>query len=240
MKNKTSDKFAILSHVLPPSSSGQAVMLYRILESIPKENYCLISRENYNLKGYVKNASKKLPAKYYTLKTNINDGKYFSYKIGKLIEYSKIFGNITFRAKQIKNILKKENVKILFVCSGDFTDMVSGYLAAKYLRIKLVPYMFDWFIYQWTGIFRTLSKMVEPMVIKRSSAIIVPNEFLEREIYQKYHKKSVIIRNPCLLPNLSALDKKPRIFNSKYVNIVYTGAIYRAHYDAFRNLLEAI
>jgi len=239
MKNHN-NKFGVLSHVLPPASSGQAVMLYRILEGISKENYCLISRENYNTTGYVKDASRKLPAKYYSVKTKSHTGKSFSYKIGKLIEYSKIFGDILYRTKQIKNILKKENAKILIVCSGDFTDMVSGYLAAKFLRIKLVPYMFDWFSYQWTGIFRTISKNIEPSIIKKSSAVIVPNEFLQKEIMKRYNKKSIIIRNPCLLPDLTELDKKPRIFNSEYINIVYTGAVYRAHYDAFRNLIEAL
>jgi len=79
MKNHN-NKFGVLSHVLPPASSGQAVMLYRILEGISKENYCLISRENYNTTGYVKDASRKLPAKYYSVKTKSHTGKSFSYK----------------------------------------------------------------------------------------------------------------------------------------------------------------
>ena len=43
----TPPKTAIVSHVLPPSPSGQAVVLYRLLEGMPPDRYCLISRERY-------------------------------------------------------------------------------------------------------------------------------------------------------------------------------------------------
>ena len=38
-------KFALISHILPPSPSGQAVMLYRILSRISENNYYLINTE---------------------------------------------------------------------------------------------------------------------------------------------------------------------------------------------------
>ena len=40
-------KIAIVSHVLPPSSSGQAVMLYRLLRDWDPDRYCLISTRDY-------------------------------------------------------------------------------------------------------------------------------------------------------------------------------------------------
>ncbi len=42
------------------------------------------------------------------------------------------------------------------------------------------------------------------------------------------------------MPSLENLDRAERIFNRDQINIVYAGAIYHAHYDAFRNLIAAI
>lgn len=230
-------KFAVLSHTLPPSVSGQAIMLYRFLEPLSKKSYCLISRENYNVPDQLENASKKLSGNYYHLKIIAHTG---DKRRIKLFEYLKISLDIIWRARQINKIIRQEQVKILIICSGDFSDMVSGYLASCWQRIKLVPYMFDWFGYQWTGLFSYFSKFIESLVVRYASDIIVPNEFLQKEYFQQYGKKGTIIRNPCFLPNLRNLDKNPKIFKKKDINIVYTGAIYRAHYDAFYNLINAL
>ena len=41
-------KFAVVSHVLPPSPSGQAVVLYRLLRDLDPHQHCLISTRNYD------------------------------------------------------------------------------------------------------------------------------------------------------------------------------------------------
>ncbi len=53
----------IVSHVLPPSSSGQAVVLYRLLAGIDPERYFLVSREDYGAPGVNGSASEKLPGR---------------------------------------------------------------------------------------------------------------------------------------------------------------------------------
>ena len=40
-------KFAIISHVLPPSWSGQAMILFKLLKDVNPSDYILISREDY-------------------------------------------------------------------------------------------------------------------------------------------------------------------------------------------------
>jgi glycosyltransferase involved in cell wall biosynthesis len=44
-----SQRVAVLSHVLPPSSSGQAVVLYRLLRDWDPTTYCLISTKDYSV-----------------------------------------------------------------------------------------------------------------------------------------------------------------------------------------------
>lgn len=238
--NKIKTKFAVLSHILPPSPSGQAVMLYRLLENISPEKYCLISRQNYESNNQNNNASQKLPAKYFHLKLVSDPQKLLYSKLAFFTEPWKILVDIISRTRQIEKILKTEKCQILIVCSGDFLDMLTAYLACFRSKTKLIPYMFDYFTYQFGGIYRKLSRWVETQVVKTASAVIVPNEYLQKEYSKRYHFQSTVIHNPCELPNLDQLDKKKRIFQPSETNIVFTGAIYQAHYDAFRNLIRAI
>lgn len=66
-------KFAVLSHILPPSSSGQAVVLYRLLRDCDPEKYCLLSSVEYPLTEMDSSLSegnritKRLAARYYHL-----------------------------------------------------------------------------------------------------------------------------------------------------------------------------
>lgn len=233
-------KIALLSHILPPSPSGQAMMLYRLLSGLPADSYCLISRENYEGNKHNDSGSSKLSGRYYHLKP------VFQLPI---LNYSKLFAlNIAFnallgiynRAKQIQKILQKEKCKLLIACTGDLYDLPAACLASKWLKIPFVPYIFDDYAYQWTGFYRSISKRLEPIILKRAKAVIVPNEYMQKEYMQRYGLRSTVIHNPCPLPDLEELDKADRVFNNHEINIVYAGAIYHANYDAFRNLITAI
>ena len=232
--------FALLSHVLPPSPSGQAMILYRLLSGLPAGSYCLISRENYEGDKHNDSISSKLSGRYYHL------NPVFQLPI---LNYSKLFAlNIAFnallgiynRAKQIQKILQKEKCKLLIACTGDLYDLPAACLVSKWLKIPFVPYIFDDYAYQWTGFYRSISKRLEPIILKRAKAVIVPNEYMQKEYIQRYGLRSTVIYNSCPLPDLEELDKADRVFNNHEINIVYTGAIYHANYDAFRNLITAI
>src|SRR5438876_12321258 len=68
MSDKRPLKFALLSHVLPPSPSGQAIVLSRILRGIDPAQYCLISASDYSQQGDAQlSVTQRLPAAYYSL-----------------------------------------------------------------------------------------------------------------------------------------------------------------------------
>ena len=59
-------KFALISPILPPSSSGQAMVIYQLLRHLDPSTYCLISQQDYESnksQGY----TDKLPGKYYKI-----------------------------------------------------------------------------------------------------------------------------------------------------------------------------
>jgi glycosyltransferase involved in cell wall biosynthesis len=68
---------------------------------------------------------------------------------------------------------------------------------------------------------------------------VVPNEFLQHELQGRHSIECRLIRNACEANRTQKRDI-PWPYREGEVNIIYTGAIYHAHYDAFRNLTAAI
>lgn len=219
----------IISNILPPSQSGQAIALYMLLKGVSTDHYCFISPKNYENIEHDFNPTERLRVPYYHLKLEI------SLPFGLDAPWS-----IYNRAKKIAWIAGNEQCGLFIACTGDLYNLPSAHLASKRLKIPLIPYIFDDYAYQWTGLRRSLAKRLEPEIMKQAKTVIVTNEYMQREYQQRYGVKSEVIHNPCPLPDLEELDKADRIFGSDEIAIVYTGAVYHAHYDAFRNLIRAI
>ncbi len=235
MKNK----IAILSHVLPPSSNGQAIMLYRLLEKTPKQDYILILSRKYLGREKEPRSSKKLAGKYYTLEipkeTELTIREYMKKSLYR--RAVSFISTVRTQTKQLKSILISEKCETLVACTGGFFDLFAAYLAVRKLKIRFVIYSFDDYVYQWTGILRVMVRMIAKRAFKRADQLIAPNEFLQKAYFSRYGKKSVIVRNPYIPFRIS---KQKKVFNKKEINIVYTGSVYFAHFDAFRNLIKAI
>jgi glycosyltransferase involved in cell wall biosynthesis len=82
------------------------------------------------------------------------------------------------------------------------------------------------------------AERVAPFVLRGAARVVVPNEFLRDEYRQRYGVEPVVIHNPSDPPEPDIAAPWPA--DPGEIKIVYTGAVYQAHYDAFRNLLEAI
>jgi glycosyltransferase involved in cell wall biosynthesis len=235
-----SRKIALLSHILPPSPSGQAMVLYRLFNSLSPSRYCLISRENYNVTSHEVASSKRLSTAYYHLNPV---SQVPMLRIPKLHIFSTIINvlwTIYNRARQIRRILQEEQCNILIACTGDLYDLPAGYLASKKWKIPFIAYMFDDYAYQWTGFFRSIAKLLEPIVVKGASAVIAPNEYMQEEYRKRYGIDCTVIHNPSPMPDLDDLDGGDEVFRNDETNIVYTGAVYHAHYDAFQNLITCL
>jgi len=143
------------------------------------------------------------------------------------------------RAWQIADIARREGCGLLIGCTGDLYDLPATALAARWAGLPFVPYIFDDYVYQWTGPARRIAARLEPRLLETARAVIVPNEYALEEYAKRCPAPGVIIRNPCTLPELSALDGAERVFGPGEIHIVYTGAVYHAQTDAFRNLIAA-
>jgi glycosyltransferase involved in cell wall biosynthesis len=250
-------KLAVLSHSLPPSPSGQAMVLYRLLKDWNPEDYCLLSRTNQNCTddsnttpadGASRHLS-RLPGRYHYQTPELQPGRSApkesapegtpkeSTTIGRVIDS---FVQFYRRIKLVDRVVKQEKCNALLACSGDLVNLPAGYLVALRHRIPFYAYIFDDYVYQWDHwLPRRFARLVELIIIKRAAGIIVPNEFLAEEYRRRYDVECTVIHNPHEDSGITAAIQQWPAHRDE-IRIVYTGSIYSAHYGAFRNLMAAL
>lgn len=234
-------KIAILSHTLPPVSNGQSIALERLLDTVPKDAYCLISDDAVSgstLKGefFQIPKSPQLPFE-----------KLFRSIIGPI----NIIISIFWWASQLTRILRRTGCRGIVACTGDVHEFPAVWLAARRTKTDVFFHVFDWYQYKYATIggskgrfMRWLACRLERPLLRSATRVLVPNEFLQNEFRERYGIESTIIRNPTSFrPNATrndcSLDRRYKE-SAAPIRIVYTGAVYDAHIDAFRNLFSAI
>jgi glycosyltransferase involved in cell wall biosynthesis len=227
-------KIAFVSHVLPPSWSGQSVMIGRILRNVPAEEYCLISTENYQNKN--DQNVEHLPGKYYTLPKEpmiIRGGKKYW-----IINWVRAF----IRGVNIAKISRKEKCDVIIAASGNLIDIPAGWWASVLTHTSFVPYLFDDYLYQWPDEqTRSIARKMEHRIYGRIKRVFVPNEFLRDEIQNRHNVKATVVRNPCANTPSKDVPRNPVTYDlHDEIRIVYTGAIYHVNFEAFKNLIAAV
>jgi glycosyltransferase involved in cell wall biosynthesis len=145
------------------------------------------------------------------------------------------------RARQIARIIKAEQCQAVLSCSSgdDRLDVPAGLLASRLAHVPFYLYLFDTYAHMWIQPrSRFIGRRLEPVVVKRAAGVITTNDFVHQMLHERYGVDSLVIHNPC---DLSAYETPvPAAAESNEIRIVYTGAVYDAHYEAFRNLIAAI
>lgn len=235
-----SHKVALFSHILPPSPSGQAIVLFRILQGIDPAGYCLLSRNDYTKQDLALNTPHQLQARYFHITSGAGRGgnkKPMKLRYGsRLIRYRNALA-IVYKMHQL---LVDQHCDAIIACSGDLYDIPAAFLASRLARIPFYAYIFDDYVYQWTGHRRQVARIIASIIFRSAEKIIVTNEFLGKEYVKRYQIHPVVIHNPCASEHLERKATASWPAQEGFIKIVYTGAIYHAHFDAFRNLISAL
>ena len=234
-------KFALISLGLPPSQSGQSMVLYHLLKQFDPQKYCLITLKNFHQYKCLGNCSNQLKAKYFFLHPDYQIIRLMT-KTASLVRSALLLEIILkLRIYQFKKILQKEQCKVVIGCTGDLFDPPAAFIAGKELGIPFILYTFDFYSRQWIHpVLRDFSEKKEREIITGPSRVIVPNECMQKEYFQKYGILATVIHNPFDLKEYERNVKITRADTSNDPKIVYTGAIYDAHFTAFHNLISAI
>jgi glycosyltransferase involved in cell wall biosynthesis len=226
-------KIAFVSHVLPPSWSGQSVMIGRILRQISPTFYCLIRTEK--IQSDIGRNIEILPSKVFTLIKEPNNIK--NYEKSWIINWIRSF----YRGICIARIVAREKCDTIIAASGNIIDIPACWWGSIITGTKLIPYLFDDYQYQWADTkIRLIARKMERHVFKNVTKVIVPNEFMKNEIQFRYPVKAFIVRNPCESKTelFDQIEKKEYDLQSE-IRIIYTGAIYHVNFDTFQNLIIA-
>jgi len=175
-------KFALVSLGLPPSQSGQSVVLYHLLKTIPPVAYCLITLRNFHLYHYLEQCSNRLEGRYYFLSSEYQLVRHLVKAASFLSLRSLLSFALKIRIRQIKKILVQEKVQVVIASTGDLFDPPAAFLAADELGIPVILYAFDYYSRQWTEpATRSFAEEFEDRILHKSAQIIVPNECMAKE-----------------------------------------------------------
>ncbi|MBA3241140.1 MAG: glycosyltransferase, partial [Acidobacteria bacterium] len=242
-------KFALVSFHLPPSPSGQSMVLHRLLRDLDAVAYCLITSQNHDPAEEQENSPRELAGRLFSLPPEFQITRGYRYGLAKFREGINIPLAIILRAWQIAAVVRRENCRAIVACTGghDLLDLPAAYLASRMVGVPFYPYYFDDYYYQWAAIAhwkalsgRRFARRLEAAIIRGAKRVIVPNEFMGSELRRRYGIETTLIHNPCDVPeDEGAVSGAPSPSGGE-VRIVYTGAVYDAHYDAFLNLVEAL
>jgi glycosyltransferase involved in cell wall biosynthesis len=230
-------RFAFVSDVFPPSWSGQAVMIGRLLGGIDPSRYCLVSSLPEDPPPGGQSPQRPLPATHHRLggRTVVTGGR--SSALRNVAKGATFAVELVRRATAIARVVRRERCTAVVACSGggDPLNLPGAYLASRLTGTAFYPYLFDDYSRLWAGPrLRVVARVLEPAVLKGAAGLVAPNEFLRDELNRRYGVNATVIHNPC---DISEYDGPPPSRGDDGVRMVYTGAVSESHYDA---LLSAV
>ena len=233
-------KFALVSEVVPPSWSGQAVLIGRLLEGIDPAAFCLVTSDQGRYRGEHTGA---LRARHHRLpplpRTSVGRGSKWLYGASALAGAALRIG---LRARQIRRIVRGERCESIVAFTGDFHDLPASYLASRSLGLTLYVYMCDYYSHRerYEPAWRRLSPPLERAVVRGAKRVVCGNETLGEALRNRYGIEPAVIHHPVdlsMYPSNGAVASVPA---TRELRIVYTGTIYDAQLDAVQDLLAAI
>jgi glycosyltransferase involved in cell wall biosynthesis len=228
---KVKDKFALISHVLPPSASGQSVVIERLLRDVPEEQYTLINSRPIYLTN---NLINPLPSKIHHLKNVLKAERFHRFS---LLYFFANFAKSFLRGWQIAKVICRENCEILIGCSGDLYDLPATFFASCFTRTKFFGYYFDDYQFQWVDKKQRLfASKSEKYLLGKMEGLIVPNKSLQNKILERKYIRTIIVSNPA---DDTLISTKIRKLAPPY-QIVYTGSVYHVNIEAIRNVISAL
>jgi glycosyltransferase involved in cell wall biosynthesis len=217
------------------------MVLSHLLRGLSPEQYCLLSHVTYHIPGDVENASATLPARRHDIRPRVRLGQLSGLVPRGAGPATETMLHFLQCAVGIARTARRERATGILACSGDPFNLPSAYLASRLLRLPLYAYIFDDYQGQWhDNPHRTFATRTEPWFIRGAEKVIVPNEFLAETYRQRYNAECAVIRNASEAADNLPTEEAPWPEREGEIAVTYTGAVYHAHYDAFRNLIEAI
>lgn len=239
-------KFALVSHVLPPGDSSHAAVIHRLLRDLDPGRYCLLSSGSSGSGGPTTDSG-WLAGTRYALPPAPRLTRGYRMGLRRWRERVNVIVGVIARARAIARILRREKCDAVVVCTGghEILDFPASFLASRLTGARVYAYLLDQYGHMVVHMLgEHVFARLEPMLLRRAAAVIVPNEFLRDELRRRHHVDAVVIHNPCDLAeyhgpaNAASADVTRGPDGER--RVVYTGSVGPLQYDAFRTLLAAM
>jgi len=230
---------AFVSTALPPSASGQAKVLERLIRTRPDCIFWFLSdnlttftqRPGEGYGHYLRLSAPKPP----------RIGGELSGAIGAFNNRLGYQRAVKDRAVEIEGLLRGSQGLAVVGCSGNPFDLAAAAIAARKISAPFFAYLFDDPVFQWPqGPLRNLAIQLEPAWSRQAKAVICPNEILANEYAKRTGRPAVVVRNPIDDDAMLETAPAPRQASTGPVRILYSGSVYHAQGDAFANLTQAM
>ncbi len=236
------EKVAFMSEYLPPAHtwSGQASVLYRLLATVDRESYCLLSRVDFDAPEYRADV-RRLTAPYHHLGDAIRRSPERARGLERwTIRGRRTWGTLRAVARGVVAV-RRERCGAVIATPDRVEDLPIAFAVSRLTGTRFYPYLFDDYVAKWTRPReQAFARRIEPFLLKRAAGVIVPNEYLGDDLRRRHGVESTVVRNPCDVPAYEGHRRREADALRRPAAVVFTGAVYDAHYGAFRDLLEAI
>ena len=232
-------KLAVVSQILPPAWSGQAMLIHRLLERVEASRYCLVTEGGQPDAALSTDFTKPLEADRFELSPR-RPSRLPHPLLALLANGVTVIRGAVRRVGEIQRIVLREGCDAVVAFTGMGVDIPTAYLASRRAGTRFYAYLCDDYAARETfWAYRLPARLVEPWPLKGADGVVVPNEFLQEKLRRRFGVEATIVRNPV---DLSAYDLPERVQGAPHraARIVYTGAVYQAHYDCFVNLVWAL
>jgi glycosyltransferase involved in cell wall biosynthesis len=214
-------RLAIVSTVVPPSASGQAIVLAKLVATRPPDSYVFVATRPQSGSPVTASSGPTVLVVEPRFRSRLLDTVFLPVRV-------------LVHALRIGNVVRTYRSDVVVGCTGDLWELPAALLAAQRARADFVAYLFDDYVHQWpSGLMRAVARRLEPLVLRHARAVVVTNETLAEAVAKRVGVVPTVVRNP-------GLDHVARRCAPCRGAIVYTGAIYGAHIDALRGLLAAL
>ena len=236
-------KVVLVSHALPPTASVLTQVICQLFHGLSDHPYCLIRS------GEPVSTSHGVDAPCTLGPTTLEIGRSplwrdRSSRIGRLVELGMVptaSSAVRSLARSIADITSREGCRTIVSFSGDLFNLPAASLACSKTGADFVPILLDDYVFQWRRPFkRRLAERWARQMFSPGQTVIVPNEFLADALADRYPVNPAVVRNPCHLPPPPSAPPTLPVDQQGEIAIAFTGSIYSAHYDSFRNLLRAL
>lgn len=193
-----------------------------------KNNSKLTNNDNISNKQVCMGISQKIKSKFRKIAKNL----FLSiYNLIYIPDDKK--GWINSAVQEGKNIIKNENIDVIFTTSGPYTSHIIGYKIAKELNIKWIadfrdPWVDNPFVHN-SFIVNAIYKNLEKKVVKRADKVLSVSKPIIDDFIKRYKdedkSKFKIITNGYDEEDFKNLDLNPENKDGKF-KILYNGTLY--------------